>query len=453
MKFDRFDFRVWGVVASLGLVLLAVILIGDQVGARVVRTFPVDGGIADASNRIGLEFAQPMQVKTVETRFEIDPPTPGKLEWAGRQMWFVADRPLTPGVQYTARLRAGGASQGGQPAKRDVTWRFRAREPWVVFLSFANNSRTLWRIRSSGGVPEPLEGVDGAYAFAVSPDGQQIVYSIANHQKGVDLWLMTSAGQDLHLLVDCGPDNCSAPDWSPDGSLIAYSRAPAGIAPGRPDGALRIWIVTLATAQTMPLIPDSQVLGSSPSWGPDGRRIAFFDQSINSIRILNWQTKKEAIVLPTRLGAMGTWSPDGNRMLFNNLILTGTQSYVTLDLADLTTQTITTVLRSQVNSVDFSISAWSPTGEWVVVGRRSQGSDPSQQLWLMRPDGKDSHPITDDPRYTYSGYLWDPWGQSIMFQRYETGNPSAAPETMIWSLATNQMRPVAQDAALAVWAP
>jgi Tol biopolymer transport system component len=452
MKFDRFDFTVWGVWASLVLALLVVILAGDRVGLRVVRTFPLDGGVADASNRIGLEFAQPMQVKTVEPLFEIEPAAPGKLEWDGRRMWFVAERPFTPGVPYIARLRAGGVSQGGQTAKRDVTWRFRAREPWIVFLSFDNNSRTLWRIRSGGGVPEQLAGVDGVFAFAVAPAGQQIVYSIRNNQGGVDLWLMTSAGQNPHLLVDCGPDNCSGPDWSPDGTLIAYSRAPAGVTPGRPHGAPRVWIVATATAETLPLNQDSQVLGYAPSWSPDGRRIAFFDQSITGIRILNWETKKEEIELHTLLGAMGTWSPDGDRMLFNNLSLTGGQAYVTLDLADLTTQTITTVLRSEANSVDFSLSAWSPTGEWVVVGRRLQGSGSSQQLWLMRPDGQDSHAITNDPRYTYTGYRWDPWGQSILFQRYETGKPPAL-ETMVWSLATNTTRELTQQAGQALWAP
>src|SRR5687767_7610496 len=112
MKFDRFDYTVWGVVAALGLAITGVILLGDQVGDRIQDMFPMPEGKAGAFSRIGIEFAQAMQIQTVEAAFRLEPTTPGRFEWEGRQMWFIPDQPLQPGARYTARLAAGPLSQG-----------------------------------------------------------------------------------------------------------------------------------------------------------------------------------------------------------------------------------------------------------------------------------------------------------------------------------------------------
>ncbi len=207
MRQEKFDYIVWAVLAGLSLALGAVIIAGDQVGARIVRTFPNDGGQLGSDGRIGIQFAQPMQVTTVEPFFTLDPPTAGHIEWEGQQAWFIPDHPLQPGVRYTAMLRAGGLSQGGLQMKRDTTWRFTTREVRIVYLAFENGRRGLWRVGSNSGKPEQLAGQTGdIYDFAVSADGQQIVYSSSNGQKGVDLWLIPGPEQAQQLLVDCGPD-------------------------------------------------------------------------------------------------------------------------------------------------------------------------------------------------------------------------------------------------------
>lgn len=313
MELERFDYVVASVAAVLCLALVSIIAAGDQVGARIIRTLPEDGGEVGGESRLGVEFAQAMQVASIEERFEIEPATSGKFQWHGNQFWFVPNQPFQPGIYYTARLRAGGLSQGGQPMKKELTWRFAARDPWVVYQVLANNALSLWRIHSHGGPPEQLAGLTGdIYDFAVSRDGQQIAYSMANDKRGSDLWLINSDDPTPQLLLDCGPDNCYGPAWSPDGSQIAYNRAPTGPMPGKPGGPSRIWVATIASSQTEPLVSDSQQLGASPSWSPDGNWLAFFDQNDIVIHIVNLQTKQE-IKLHSLLAAPGLGRQTGAR--------------------------------------------------------------------------------------------------------------------------------------------
>ncbi len=61
--------------------------------------------------------------------------------------------------------------------------------------------------------------------YAVSPDGQQIVYSAEEESRAVNLWLTDADGQNKVPLTE-DETQCSAPTWSPDGRRIAYERRP-----------------------------------------------------------------------------------------------------------------------------------------------------------------------------------------------------------------------------------
>jgi TolB protein len=451
MKFDRFDVTVWGVLGFLVLALLAVIGLGNQIGARVIRAFPESGAEVGGGTRVGIEFAQPMQARTVEAHFEIEPTVSGRFEWTGRTAWFVPARPFQPGVPYTARLRAGSVSQGGQTVRRDVAWQFRARAPWVVYISPANGPRQVWRAPVTGVAPQQLTDVGtNVYDLAVSTADGQIAYSVVNDARGTDLWVMDADGGGQRLLVACGAGLCSTPAWSPDGTRIAYSRESEGLAPDAPTGPPRVWVVDAATGQTAPVYADSQVLGFGPSWSPDGSRLAAVDGSTSSIRVLDLKTSEE-MLLPTLMGAMGAWSPDSHQMLYNTLTLAEQRPLISLHLADLTTQQIELVL--EPSSADYGYPAWSPTGDWVVVSVRLPDSGPSRQLWLMRPDGSEGRPIVNDPRYTHSAYSWDPWGDALVFQRFEAQTPFPVPQVVVWHMATGESTLLAQDATQAVWQP
>lgn len=454
MKPDRFDAIVWSVLGALALAIVAVIALGDRVGARVVRAFPADGEGVSALGRIGLQFAQPMDANSVVTRLAIEPPVAGNVEWEEQQVWFQPAEPFQPNITYTARLRAGALSRDGRAAQQDYTWSFRVREPYIAYLSgVGGGAREVWRVPAAGGTPEQLTRTDGRlYDFAVAPDGERIVYSLVNDSRGADLWLMERDGANPRLLVKCDADLCTVPAWSPDGARIAFSREPAGLIPGTPNGPPRVWTVTIATGEAGPVYQDSQVLGYGPTWSPDGRRLAFFDGGNSSIRLIDLQTQQEMLI-QTRMGTVGSWSPAGRQMVFNDLNLETGMPSVTLAIADFDAQTIRPFLVPGPDFTDYGAPVWSPDGAWIAVSGRTPESNPGKQIWLVRPDGSERRPLTNDPLYTYGGYRWDAYGRALVFQRFELTKPYAVPEVLVWFAATNTTTLLAQDAATPEWLP
>jgi len=451
MKLDRFDLVVWSTLAVIGAALAAVLFIGDRVGARVVGVTPESGAVS-ATGRIGIEFAQPMDTASVESSFAIEPSIPGSITWDDKTMWFAPGEPLARGAEYTARVRAGALSASGQRVQHDVVWRFTAREPMIVVIAPANESRELWAVTLDG-ERRPLTGTGGrVYDFAVAPDGETIAYSVANESNGIDVWLMNRDGSNQRVAADCAADRCTAPNWSPDGRRLAYSRENAGLQPGAPHGPPRAWILDLAVGQTTAVYADSQMLGHSPSWSPDGRRIASFDGSIGGIRVLDLGTG-ETMILQSQMGLMGAWSPDGRAMLYNDLTISGEQPRVKMFFANFESKDIAPAFESGLEGADYGAPVWSPDGDWIAAGLKDSLSGLGSQLWIMRPDGSDGRPVADDPQYTYGAYRWDAWSESLLFQRFELGQPFAKPEIFLWSSADDSTRLIAEDATMPAWLP
>jgi Tol biopolymer transport system component len=262
---------------------------------------------------------------------------------------------------------------------------------------------------------------------------------------------MNRDGSNQRLAVNCAADRCITPNWAPDGSRLAYSRQNAGIAPGAPHGPPRVWTLDIASGQTAAMYQDSQVLGYGPSWSPDGRRIAAFDGSIGGIRVLDLQTG-DVMILPSQMGVVGTWAPDGQTMLYNDLSIVGEQPYVQMYLANFQTKEVNLTFEAGEARIDYSVPVWSPDGQWAAAGLKNALSGGGNQLWIMRPDGSEGRAIADDPKYTYGAYRWDPWSQSLVFQRFELGEPFAKPEIMMWSPGDG-VRLIAQDASMPAWLP
>lgn len=452
-RLDSFDYTVWVVLAALTLAIGGVIWAGDRAGARVKGTFPAALSSISAYGSIGLEFAQAMQVATVEAALTLEPPISGTFRWEGQKFWFTPTAPFQRDLTYTARLAPGSLSLGGQSVKQEVVWQFTVREAWIAYISPVNQDREVWRVRPNGTDAQQLTQTGGAvYDLAVSRDGEQIAYSVLNEKRGIDLWLMRADGSQPRQAVECGLDQCTVPAFAPDGAQLAYSRESAGLEPGAPPGPPRAWILDLTTGETGQLYQDSQVLGYGPSWSPDGQWIAVLDGAVGSLRVYNLQNGQEAL-LPTAMGMMGAWSPDGSQMIYTDLTFGDDAPFATLYRADFTNPAIEPLLGREPNSADYGPPAWSPTGEWLAVSQRTADSGPGKQIWLMHPDGTQPHPVTTDIKFTHGGYRWDAWGQALVFQRFEMNVAFATPEVVVWDKITNQHTVVARDASLPMWMP
>ena len=61
-----------------------------------------------------------------------------------------------------------------------------------------------------------------------SPDGSRIAFAIVMDDQSFQVATMAADGTDLRILTDT-PGYAETPDWSPDGSWLIYSYAPAGV--------------------------------------------------------------------------------------------------------------------------------------------------------------------------------------------------------------------------------
>ena len=105
----------------------------------------------------------------------------------------------------------------------------------------------------------------------LSPDGRSVVYALGH--EGVDedkeyasIWVLTlDTGQTTRLTGGHAHD--SSPQWSPDGTRIAFLSSR--------DDVTQLYLIDADGGQPRPLTTMKQGVGTGPAWSPDGTRLAF----------------------------------------------------------------------------------------------------------------------------------------------------------------------------------
>ncbi len=431
-------------VSRWGLVLSALpIILGVFVPAKPLST--------SALANLGIETTAPTQVLNATSSVASDLASTDRtiLEWT--QLFQYA---LDPSIHDGQLADVVGFTYRDSRLSENQMYvgRFVARQPWLLYLSPFTGKAEIWRKRGEG--VEQLTNTSGKVVdFTVSRDGSQIIYSVNNEQRGTDLWVMGGTGVKPRLLLECQRDKCFEPVLSPNGTQIVYQRARAGLGPGAPFSKPRLWLFQLTANRTAPLYGDPQVLGSQAQWSPNGQWVSFFDQTSVSLRVRDVATNDD-MVFPTHSeGTLGVWGPDSQRLLFNDYGVTGTAFRIQLYQADLTTQVVKLVPISDTWQLRPSPPAWSPTGEWMVVSARLGGNVVGDQLWLVRPDGRDAQPITPAQGYVYGRMVWDLSGQWLLFERIRLNTPGAKTELMSWLFTNGELRLLASDAVQPAWQP
>jgi Tol biopolymer transport system component len=100
--------------------------------------------------------------------------------------------------------------------------------------------------------------------------------------------------------------------------------------------------------------------------------------------------------------------------------------------------------------------AWSPTGEWIAFGRKALADGTptlGQQLWLMRPDGREAHPLKIDAEAQLGSIVWSPDGRSLVYQRFPLMQADARPEIWLVTLDSGSSVKLADNGTLPNWLP
>ncbi len=397
---------------------------------------------------VGISFTEPMDEVSVENSFNLSPDTEGETFWQENTFWFRPIQAFGKNNIYQARLSGEIKTAGGSKHDVDHAWSFTVREPALLFYVPADKGGEIWKAQDDGSDLKQLSFTeDNVFEFSPDRTGEWIVFNNQNASGGRDLWLVDRDGEDQHSLLDCSLDLCNEPAWSIDGKTIAYSRV---IYQGTTGGYQppQIWILDLKSGETKTLYESDSVSGHSPSFSPDGEKLAFYDTSNNGIRIQDLTSSRNFFV-PRSIQGSGDWSPDGSKLIFTNHVAAENEPFVAVYTVDLEKNIVEIALEKGAADTDFSQPQWSPDGDWVAVSLRPVNSNISRTLWALRLDGLVSWRISDDQSATFTAYQWDPWGERLVYQRYEMSSASSS----IWLWDSGESVQIIENGTRPQWLP
>ena len=454
-RLSRFDRLVALTIASLLLLAGGLIWRGDRVGVTAAEIWPApDAGSVSTLTTLRITFDQDM-VASDAAAISLTPAASGSARWEGNSLVFTPDQPLTPDTLYTASMSLPLQSQQGQRLLRPITWQFRTRQPRILYLAPDAQDRQQLFLASLDGQP-PLQLTQSSYdvtSFAVSPDAGRsnaayIVYSLTLADGSSNLWLMPAAGGDSQLLIDCEGAVCGAPAWSPDGRRLIYERRNPVLA-GAPPGPPRLWWADVASGQSVPVFADSQWLGMSPRISPDGRWLSYNAPFTQQVQAYNLETG-QVVTMPSQTGEPASWNPDSRELLLTELQIQGEQFAIHIFSANVYSNTLTN-LSAGLNVSD-GFPTWSSDGQWIAFNRKLPRAPMGKQLWLMRPDGRDTRQLTQDADIHHGPPHWSPDGRYLLFQRFALTQPG---EPGIWliDVTTQAQQEIARVGIQPAWLP
>ena len=169
---------------------------------------------------------------------------------------------------------------------------------------------------------EQLTGIQGAFST-------KILYVTVDHDASYPFQLQY-ADADGHRTQTIlrSREPIMSPSWSPDGSRVAYVSFEG-------DGLPKIYVHELASSQRR-VVSSERGINGAPAWSPDGTRLALTLSRDGNPQIYTLDLQSGQLTRQTNSRAIDTeprWLPDGQSLIFTSSRSGGPQIY-RLDLRD-----------------------------------------------------------------------------------------------------------------------
>lgn len=331
---------------------------------------------------------------------KMDKDDPGK---SITQLWAVpAAGPASAARQYTR----------GDESVSNIAW-----SPDGKIIAFtktgedAKSGQQVWFMYADGGEPwQVTKHKSGVRGFEFSPDGKTLLLVatpapnpdlekrdklkddavVVDHDfKMAQLWTWSIAnGSEMQLTKD--DFTVSDPQWSPDGSHIAFTTNPT---PLLDDISLQTaWVLDVASGQKRKLVDTSDYTHTA-RWSPDGKWIAYlgshgldlYQTNLFVVSAGGGQPRKLTGSFELNAGSP-VWSPDGNTIYFSTETRESSEIFAA-DVAAGTTRQVTDK-PGVISLAEISKNAQTAVGTW---------TDPTHPSEVFHSDLNFSSiaPITD----------------------------------------------------------
>lgn len=292
---------------------------------------------------------------------------------------------------------------------------FADNRAWVAYQTFRDGHEGIWLVHPDGTGDHELD--TGLPVVGLlpdwSPDGTRLAFTTRGGESEPLYQYDLSAGTATQLF-DCawpcvGDDE---PAYSPDGRRIAFVRASGPFSDAGPADC-SLFVGVIATGEVQRLTDnDGCDREYFPRWSPDGARLTYHrelygdDGSVTTAvySIAADGTDERRLTDPALVAGAPDWSPDGRWIVFSTYPLTVFQGDGTSELYRMRPDGSGLEQLTDFAQVDATQPRYTPDGEWIVF---TADNRTGRKLWAVPAEGGKRVVIADRERI-YTHGTWQP---------------------------------------------